>query len=167
MAKAFPIVTLPTSSLRERSLEVKADIIGTPDFQNFIDDLIASMQVADGVGIAAPQVGKNIRVFIVNHPESPKAYINPEITKFSDSTIMNEEGCLSVPNVWGMVSRSKKISVKALDRHNRRIELDAKGYIATVFQHETDHLNGILFIDRAMEIVKGKDSPLLKFAKPI
>ncbi len=167
MPHVYSLITLPAQSLRERSVEVESSKIGTPELQLFIDDLIFSMHQADGVGIAAPQVGKNLRIFIVNHTDSARAYINPEIIKTSESTMMNEEGCLSVPDVWGLVPRAKKISVKALDRHGRRLELSAKGYLAAVFQHETDHLNGILFIDRVKEFVKGKDSPLLKFAKPI
>lgn len=149
MPKSLPLTQIPTPSLRERSLEVDPAIIGTTDFQTFLDDLIETMFVEDGVGIASPQVGKNIRVFIVNEKTGPKAYINPEVTALGEHSVESEEGCLSVPGVWGIVPRAKKAHVKALDRHGRRVEFDAKGFMAIVYQHEFDHLNGILFIDKA------------------
>lgn len=137
-------------SLRERSIEVDQTHIGTSEFQSFLDDLIETMIVEDGIGIASPQVGKNIRVFIVNEKFGPKAYINPEVTPIGEPIIESEEGCLSVPGVWGIVMRTKKAKVKALDRHGRRVEFEVKGFMAIVFQHEFDHLNGVLFIDKAI-----------------
>jgi len=153
----LPLVTLPTASLRERSREVDPKTIATPDFQTFLDVLIETMFVEDGVGIAAPQVGRNDRIVIVNEKDGPKPYINPEIVKMSEDLQDSEEGCLSVPGVWGIVPRAKKVRFRALDRHGRRIEFDAKGFSATVYQHEVDHLDGILFIERATKIVKGAD----------
>lgn len=157
MAKPLSMVTLPVASLRERSAEVEPKMIGTPEFQGFLDALIETMFVEDGVGIAAPQVGRNVRVFIVSEAMGAKTYINPEITKMSEAQQESEEGCLSVPGVWGLVDRAKKIHFKALDRHGRRVEFDAKDFMATVYQHELDHLNGILFIDKAKKIVKGSE----------
>lgn len=157
MAKALKIVTLPTPSLRERSLEVEVETIGTPEFQRFIDDLAETMFTADGVGIAAPQVGRNIRVFIVNEKSGPKAYINPAIELLSEATIDSEEGCLSVPGVWGVVPRAKRIRLTALDRHGRQVVVQAKNFPAVVYQHESDHLDGILFVDKATRIDKGAD----------
>lgn len=155
MAKSLPLVTLPAPSLRERSVEVDPKAIGTPEFQSFLDVLIETMFAEDGVGIASPQVGRNERIFIVNEKDGPKAYINPEITEMSDATQDSEEGCLSVPGIWGLVKRAKKIRFRALDRHGRKVEFDAKGFMATVYQHELDHLNGILFIDRAVTTTQG------------
>jgi len=155
MASSLPLVTLPTKTLRERSKEVDPKIIATPAFQAFLDVLTETMFVEDGVGIASPQVGRNDRIFIVNEKDGPKAYINPEITKMSEDLQDSEEGCLSVPGVWGIVPRAKKIHFKALNRHGRIVEFDAKGFAATVYQHELDHLDGKLFIDRATKIVKG------------
>lgn len=155
MPKSLPLVKLPTKTLRERSIDVDPKTIGTPEFQTFLDDLIETMFVEDGVGIASPQVGKNIRVFIVNEKAGPKAYINPEISLLSEATVDSEEGCLSVPGTWGIVPRAKKAHVCALDRHGRRVEFDAKGFMAIVFQHEFDHLNGILFIDKATQLTQG------------
>lgn len=155
MSKPLAIVTLPAASLRERSKEVDTTIIATPEFQAFLDALTETMHAADGVGIASPQVGRNERIFIVNEKKGPQAYINPEIVTFSKDTQESEEGCLSVPGVWGLVPRAKKITFRALNRHGRRVEFDAKGFIATVYQHELDHLDGILFTDKATKIIKG------------
>ena len=149
MPKSLPLVTLPTKTLRDRSVEVDPKSIGTPEFQAFLDDLIETMFVEDGVGIASPQVGKNIRVFIVNQKDGPKAYINPEVSLLSEATVESDEGCLSVPGVWGVVPRAKKVHVKALDRHGRMVEFTTRGFPAIVFQHESDHLDGVLFIDKA------------------
>ena len=154
MPKSLPLVTLPTASLRERSVEVDPKAIGTPEFQLFLDELIETMFVEDGVGIASPQVGRNERIFIVNEKAGPKAYINPTVTPVGNGEQDSEEGCLSVPGVWGMVKRAKKVHVQALDRHARRVDFDAKGFMAVVFQHEFDHLNGVLFIDKAYKTEK-------------
>jgi peptide deformylase len=115
----------------------------------------------DGVGIAAPQVGRNIRVFIVNQRSKGVVYINPKITYTSEAVVSGEEGCLSVPDVWGIVERAKKIKVEAYDRHARKVTLDCKGLESVIFQHEIDHLDGILFIDK----VKNKES--IKFIKSV
>jgi peptide deformylase len=155
MAKPLSIVTLPTPTVRERSVEVARQDIGTPEFQQFVDQLSEAMFAHDGVGIAAPQVGRNIRVFIVNEKGGPKAYINPELSEMSEALVDSEEGCLSVPGVWGVVPRAKRITLKALDRHGRKVEIAAKNFQAIVFQHEFDHLEGILFIDKATRIDKG------------
>lgn len=147
----LPILTHPAPTLRERSLEVDPATIGTPDFQALLDILIETMFAADGVGIAAPQVGQNIRVFAVNRHGRGEIFINPRLLKISKATTLVEEGCLSVPEVWGMVERAKKVTVEALNRHGRRVTLDCKGQEAVTFQHETDHLDGILFIDKVIQ----------------
>lgn len=155
--KTLPIVTNPTASLRIRSKEVDPAVIGTPDFQAYLDVLIATMWKEDGVGLASPQVGRNERIIVVTKNGEAIVYINPEITKRSDATAIDEEGCLSVPGVWGLVERSKKVSVQALDRHGRRVTLECKGLEAVIFQHEIDHLDGILFIDKVKEFTRGKE----------
>ena len=156
MPKIFPVLTLNEPSLRERSVEVETQEITTPDFQKFLDDLLRTMISSDGVGIAAPQVGLNKRILITTIGSEPKVLINPTVTKASQATIETEEGCLSVPGVYGMVTRPKKVTVKAIDRHGRRIEIELKNFDATVVQHEIDHLDGILFIDKATKITRGK-----------
>lgn len=146
--KLFEIVTNPTPSLRERSVEVDTKEITTPEFQAYLDALTETMLVKDGVGIASPQVGRNIRAIVVNIDNKIECYINPEIAKVSEAMIEGEEGCLSVPGIYGLVDRHKRITVRAINRHGRRVELDLRNFPAVVFQHEIDHLNGILFIDK-------------------
>ncbi|MEO5928265.1 MAG: peptide deformylase [Patescibacteria group bacterium] len=155
----YPIVTHPTPSLRERSKEVDPAIIGTPEFQVYLDVLIATMWKEDGVGLASPQVGNNIRVIVVTRQGEGQIFINPELTKISTAKATDEEGCLSVPGIWGFVERAKKVSIRALDRHGRRVELECKGLEATIFQHEIDHINGVLFIDHVKEYTRGTKKP--------
>ena len=149
----FQIVTEPTKSLRERSRELSVDEITTPEFQQYLDRLTHTMFVADGVGIASPQVGRNVRAIVVNMPKGAECFLNPEIIKASTGMTDSEEGCLSVPGKFGIVPRHKKVTVRALNRHGRRIEFDAKNFPAIIFQHEIDHLDGILFIDKAISML--------------
>ncbi len=151
-----PFTFLPpgSNSLREPSREIEAARITTPEFQAFLDRLIVTMHAADGVGVAAPQIGENIQAIVVNLPSGPECFINPEITHASPTLLESEEGCLSVPGVYGIVMRHKKVRVKALNRHGRRVELEVKQFSSFVFQHEIDHLKGILFIDKTVRITK-------------
>ncbi|MFA5936183.1 MAG: peptide deformylase [Patescibacteria group bacterium] len=153
--KTLPIVTHPTPSLRVRSKEVDPAVIGTPDFQAYLEVLIETMWKEDGVGLASPQVGRNERIIVITKKGEAIVYINPEITKRSEATVTDEEGCLSVPGVWGLVERAKKVTVQALDRHGRRVTLDAKALEAVIFQHEIDHIDGTLFIDKVKEFTRG------------
>jgi peptide deformylase len=155
--ETFPIVKDPTPSLRQRSREIEVSEIQTPEFQAYLDKLTATMLVEDGVGIASPQVGRNIRAIVVNMPKGPECFMNPEITKKSEATVDSDEGCLSVPEKYGVVQRHKKITLRALNRHGRRIEFEAKAFPAIIFQHEIDHLDGVLFIDKAKNIVKASN----------
>ena len=150
----FTIVTHPNPSLRERSRELSVDEITDPEFQKYLDELTETMLKADGVGIASPQVGKNVRAIVVNTVQGPECFINPEILKKSDVFVESEEGCLSVPGKFGWVERHQRVRVRALNRHGRRVELNVKNFPATIFQHEIDHLDGILFIDKAKNIVE-------------
>ena len=147
----------PVLRLRGRALD-KGDI-RDPLFQKLIDDMIETMHEYNGVGLAAPQVHESVRMFVALLDEDPDAkteasvIINPEITPLSGEREDGWEGCLSIPDIRGMVPRFTDISVKALDRDGRSIELRLKKFTARVVQHETDHLDGVLFFDRmtAME----------------
>ena len=150
----FPIVTIPAKSLREPSRDLSMKEVLTPEFQSYLDRLIFTMQSSNGVGIASVQVGKNIRAIVVDMPEGPTCFINPEILKTSEATEESEEGCLSVPDTYGIVIRHKKITVSAFTRHGRRVEFEVKRFPAVVFQHEIDHTNGVLFIDKAVRLQK-------------
>lgn len=155
--KTLKVLTHPAPSLNEPSVEVDPKSIGTPEFQAFLDALIETMYVENGVGLAAPQVGKNVRAIIALINGKAEIFINPIIVKKSESLLTDEEGCLSVPGVWGNVERAKKVSIQALDRHARKITLDCKGLEAVIFQHEIDHLDGILFIQKVKDFTRGKE----------
>ncbi len=148
----FSVVTEPTPSLRERSRELRVDEVTTPEFQAYLDRLIVTMFEKDGVGIASPQVGQNIRAIVVNMPQGAECFINPEILKKSEQLVDSEEGCLSVPGKYGIVKRHKKVTIRAMNRHGRTMEFEAKQFTAIIFQHEIDHLDGVLFIDKARDI---------------
>ncbi len=134
------------------------DNLEHPEFQNFIDDLIRCGEESDGVGIAAPQVGQSIRLFIMaprpnpRYPDAPimepTAIINPEILFQSDEKEKGWEGCLSVPGFRGMVPRSNVISVTYTDRFGKKHAEQFTGFLARLFLHEFDHLEGVLFPDR-------------------
>jgi len=118
----------------------------TAELQTLIDDMFATMHAADGIGLAAPQVGRRERVAVVEVDEQALVIINPEIVSHNGSA-KAEEGCLSIPEIYGNVERPEHILVRALDRHGNAFELEASGLLARCIQHETDHLNGKLFID--------------------
>jgi peptide deformylase len=138
----------PNNELRVRSNEVPKDDLGSTRVKKLIDELTETMVRERGCGIAAPQVGVHERIIVVDAGAGPTAYVNPEITGRSFRTVLFEEGCLSVPGVWGMVKRCRGVKVKAFDRDGGAITLEADGLEAIILQHEIDHLDGILFIDR-------------------
>jgi len=127
-------------------------------FQRFIDDMLETMREYHGVGLAAPQVHESLRVFVAaiedppdadDAPEpEPIAIVNPEITVVGSDVVEDWEGCLSIPDIRGRVPRAREIIVRGMDRHGHRLELRAHDFPARVIQHETDHLDGVLFFDR-------------------
>ncbi|MDF1496887.1 MAG: peptide deformylase [Patescibacteria group bacterium] len=155
MSPAYEVLTYKNASVRERSLEVDAGEITTKEFQDYLDKLIITMHAEDGIGIASPQVGINKRVFIAHIKHQDIAFINPKIVKTSEATVETEEGCLSVPHVYGIVTRPKRVTITALDRHGRKMEFDLKNTEAVIVQHENDHLDGVLFVDKMTEVTKG------------
>ena len=139
--------------LRKRTVLVQPDEIDTPSMQRLIDDMFDTMNEYVGIGLAAPQVHQEQRLFVagVDDPNStmqPVVMINPEIEVIDDEKEEDWEGCLSIPDIRGKVLRAKNIRVRFLDRHGRSQQLTATGFPARVIQHETDHLNGVLFVDR-------------------
>jgi peptide deformylase len=142
--------------LRQRARALERAEIGTPVVQKLIDDMIETMVEYHGVGLAAPQVHEPLRLFVatLDHDDAerddvkPIAIINPEITPIGAEMEEDWEGCLSIPDIRGRVPRAREIKVRAWDRHGERLELHARSYPARVVQHETDHLDGILFFDR-------------------
>ncbi|KKU47602.1 MAG: Peptide deformylase [Parcubacteria group bacterium GW2011_GWA2_46_9] len=152
MIKILPIVKWPSSSLKLKSDEIGLSDIKSDEIQNLIDNMIATMYHLDGVGIAAPQVGKNIRVVIITQNGKPISLINPKITRKSLRKEILDEGCLSVPGFYGLVRRSIKVSIKAYSREGQECQFAADELTSRIIQHEIDHLDGILFIDRAKKI---------------
>ena len=142
----------PNQQLRKHSAPCTKDEILHEDMQAFVNDMIDTMKIENGVGLAAPQVDKHIRLIICETDNGPEAYFNPEIIKVSTGMRDSEEGCLSVPNVYGVVRRHKQVKVQALNRHGEPVSIKARGLLSVIFQHEIDHLDGVLFIDRAHKI---------------
>jgi len=154
------IVTLPDPILRRKARPVTRF---DADLQTLIDDMIETMHNAPGVGLAAPQVGIPERVIVVEYAEdeeeenAPKklyVVINPEIKSISKETELGMEGCLSVIGLQGEVERSLAVTVKGRTRHGQPIKIKAKGWMARIFQHEVDHINGVVFTDRATRVWK-------------
>ena len=135
--------------------------VASPRIQQLFDDMFETMTEYQGVGLAAPQVYQGLRLFVAGFAPSPgereedevdrvplMTIINPEISPVGSDLVDDWEGCLSIPDIRGRVPRARQIVVRALDRRGKRIEVKASGFTARVIQHETDHLNGILFFDR-------------------
>ena len=152
----LPITTIPNKILRTKSEIVEVAEILTPDFQKLIADMIETMKIADGVGLAAVQIGISKRLCVVTTQNGIVVFVNPRITKHSFRKVVMEEGCLSIPNVFGTVRRPKRISVTALDAKGQPLDIVAEGMFARVLQHEIDHLDGILFTDKVINITKGE-----------
>jgi len=151
------IVTFPEPSLRLKSKQVtKFD----SELQTLIDNMFETMRAAPGVGLAAPQIGESLRLVVVEYSEDedenarPKKYvlINPEIIKRSEETVTDIEGCLSLPGLAGKVERNQAVTIKAKNRFGKPLKIEAEDWLARIFQHEIDHLDGVLYIDRAEEV---------------
>lgn len=140
-----PVVKIPDPVLRKVCQPVpKLD----KKVNEFIDEMIAALKKANGVGIAAPQMGKALRLIIIApHGMKPTALLNPVLSGH-EGEIIGEEGCLSIPGVYGQVKRSNRVIVDALDRRGRPVTYEMEGMAARVLQHEVDHLDGVLFIDK-------------------
>ena len=139
--------------LRTRARPLERDEIGTPRIQRLIDDMFETMDDSQGIGLAGPQVHESIRLFVAGVDDEdetmpPVVVINPEITPIGSDVEEDWEGCLSIPDVRGRVPRATNIRVRALDRHGKSISMTSDGFPARVIQHETDHLDGVLFFDR-------------------
>ncbi|MFA6522154.1 MAG: peptide deformylase [Patescibacteria group bacterium] len=146
------ILTNPNEVLRRVARDLSVEELSTPAMQTLIDEMGKTMLQEDGVGLAAPQIGNSIRLISVATNDEPQAFVNPKIVRHSFRKVKGEEGCLSVPGVVGTVARYPRVTVEALDRFGRAVVVRASGLSAIVFQHEIDHLDGILFIDKATAI---------------
>lgn len=154
----------PNPILHKRTLPITQGF-GSKFLNRLIRDMKNTLKEQDGVGLAAPQIGESLSIFVIPYDISPKVrtpmipfsllkslrptvFINPEITYYSEEKETIEEGCLSISGIFRHTPRSRKVKIKARDERGRRFSVSAEGLLARIFQHETDHLNGILFIER-------------------
>jgi peptide deformylase len=162
-----PILTAPDLRLKAVSEDVaKVDA----EIRALVDDMIESMYAADGIGLAAVQIGVPKRILVMDIDQkdgkkNPQTFINPKILWASEELATFEEGCLSVPEIWEDVARPAKIRAEYLDRDGKRHELESDGLFATCLQHEMDHLNGVLFIDHLSKLKRSMALKKLQKAK--
>lgn len=145
------------------------------ELRQFIQDMIETMDANSGIGLAAPQVGRPIRLFVARgYIElednkwaiiEPKAYINPKLTILDQTSILDTEGCLSIPGIRGQVERPLKLHIEALDENGQSFTQEFEGYNARIRMHENDHINGVLFVDRLPIHERNKLEPLLREIK--
>lgn len=153
MAKILNIITYPDPRLKEKSRELTVEELASSEIQVLLRDMAATMKAKDGAGLAAPQIAQNIRVVCLSQRDQEFYLINPVITKKSWGTQIEDEGCLSILNkegeiVFGKVERHKRVTCSFLDQKGNKKKIQADGMLARAIQHELDHLDGILFIDR-------------------
>ena len=157
----LPIVTIGSPVLRERSRDLSREELLAPATQTFIDDLIETMVHANGAGLAAPQVANPVRICAIWVKDNPRypykpnwpltVLVNPVLTPLSAEEFVNYEGCLSVPNLRGEVKRFAELRVEAWDRQGNPLSYEVRGLTAGTFQHECDHLDGKVFLDRVFD----------------
>ncbi len=151
----YDIVFEPNPILHKRSEDLTAEQIETREMKKFMKDMVETMYVKNGVGLAAVQVGKSLQMCTILkeyntlNPREDLVLINPTWTKISRATNIDEEGCLSIPFVYGKVKRYSHIKVKALDKNGKPFEFEAKDFFARIIQHEYDHLDGHLYAEKA------------------
>ncbi len=140
------VLHLGNETLRQKAVPVEEI---TDEIRSLVTEMFETMEREEGVGLAAPQVGRSIRLFVVKADDGiERTFINPQIVATSQETCVYEEGCLSIPKYYEDVVRPERITVQARNEKGRRFNLEAEGFLARVIQHEYDHLEGILFIDR-------------------
>lgn len=153
----LPIITHPADILRVKTVDLPTEAFIDPELQELIDSMIETMYAAQGIGIAAPQIDKDLRVCIIGKEADDSlsdnlVLVNPVWQRTSRRKKTESEGCLSIPNTYGKVTRWKNIHVEARDRHGNPLSFDANDFFARVIQHEVDHLDGVLFIDKAKDV---------------
>ncbi len=145
------VTTIGAKVLRTKTENLDPQELQTEEFSGMLDDMIDTMYAEKGAGLAAPQIGISKRVFVADTQDGPIAIINPHIINHSKKTVKTEEGCLSIPGVFDEVIRYSEVTVQGLTADGSPIEFTAKGFFARVIQHEIDHLDGVLFVDRIEE----------------
>ena len=150
------ITKIPNKILAQKMAEVAIEDIKKGSYRELISGMKKAMKENEGVGLAANQIGRDLAIFVIdaktaNAYQVSEVYFNPEITEYSHETDAMEEGCLSIPEFYVPITRAKKIKIKAVDEQGNKIKFKAKGFLARVLQHETDHLNGQTIKERANE----------------
>ncbi|HEX5242302.1 MAG TPA: peptide deformylase [Tepidisphaeraceae bacterium] len=161
MAERVSIISYPDPRLKKVSAPITAFDAA---LKELTQQMFALMREEKGVGLAAPQVARNIRIFVMNatgNPEDDRVYVNPELSE-AEGEEEGEEGCLSIPELRVKIFRSRKLRIVAKDLEGKPIDESADGYVARIWQHETDHLNGILLTDRMGPVAKIANRSLLK-----
>lgn len=158
MSKNLPLKFHPDPFLRQKSKPVDLASLESVEFKKFMPLFIQALHEDQGIGLAAPQVGRHWRIITVQIKDGAEIIVNPEINKFSFSKDLFEEGCLSVPGVFGYVKRPTGIHVRGFNAEGKLLDFEAEGLYARVIQHEVDHLDGILFIDKVTEFTSIPDN---------
>jgi len=140
------ILTYPNNILREKAQPIENPT--DPEIKKLVSEMLETLRAHEGIGLAAPQVGKNLRLCIVEIENEVFVVINPEIKKLSGEQIKMEEGCLSFPGKFITIPRAEKIKIKSIDTNGKKQIIRARGLLARALQHEIDHLDGVLFVDR-------------------
>ncbi len=148
------IITNPHQTLRTKASDVPAEEISK--LLSFINQMEKTMLKKDGLGLAANQVDTLKRIIVINTKEGPMTIVNPKLSRKSIKKEEGEEGCLSIPGVYGIVKRHFRVTATGFSKQGKPIKIKASGLMARVLQHEVDHLNGILFTDRTKKITKGQ-----------
>ena len=148
----LPISIYPAPILKKKAGKIQN--AKSPEIQEFILDMLETMEKNNGVGLAAPQVGKSLRLCVISFGGKTYILINPKFKSKSWKKIVADEGCLSFPGLFMPIKRHKKVTLKAADRHGKKIVLKADGMLSRVLQHEIDHLDGIPFTKRKARIKK-------------
>lgn len=151
----LPLIIAPDPILRTKAQPV--ELPPQPKVIELADKMIAAMLHYHGLGLAAPQIGQSLRLIVIATPTHATAYLNPEILKLSWRKVDMEEGCLSLPGLFGLVRRPSRVLARYATLLGETQETWLEGLIARVFQHEVDHLNGILFIDRKPKFTQGRE----------
>jgi peptide deformylase len=146
--------------LRQKAKAVPAELIGKPELERLIADMVETMREYEGVGLAAPQVHHSLQIIVVGTDEDRSGQealpltvlINPRVVEASEETVTDWEGCLSLGDLRGLVPRARSVVVEALDPEGKPLEIEAEGFFARVLQHEIDHLQATLFIDRMPDL---------------
>jgi len=147
------ITKIPHKILAKKTAKVAIEDIKNGSYKELILDMKKAMEGNEGIGLAANQVGQDLRLFVIDKKLAseagvPDVFFNPEITEYSKDADELEEGCLSIPRSYNSIKRAKKIKIKAIDENGNKIKLKARGFLARVLQHETDHLNGLTIKNR-------------------